>query len=233
MDIREIEPKLKELQEGVDGAMYQIGGLEKRVEQLATMLPESENGDPSESEREDPPPMDVAFAELKADIAQDIKTYDANTIGQALLHEVVAPKHNKNFCRNEVMVIETGEMVRVQPFELTDALYNVPTREMLNRAIKETEVELIQWQAEEMDCEKIARKFVTIFGDLGIDSVGRVLAKSGNHCFVIAAVQQGASVDFLFIEPQTDAIVEPVSFDPTTADEQNKYNIYNALIVIS
>lgn len=42
MRIKEIEPKFKELEEGVDGAMEQIGGLEKRLEQIAAQLQEHE-----------------------------------------------------------------------------------------------------------------------------------------------------------------------------------------------
>ena len=36
MQINQIEPKFKELEEGVEGAMLQIGALEKRLEQLAS-----------------------------------------------------------------------------------------------------------------------------------------------------------------------------------------------------
>ena len=36
MQINQIEPKFKELEEGVEGAMLQIGALEKRLEQLSS-----------------------------------------------------------------------------------------------------------------------------------------------------------------------------------------------------
>ena len=170
---------------------------------------------------------------LKADIQADLKVYDANTVGQALLHKVCIRNGNRNFCRSEEMEIETGDIKRVQPFKLTDAKFNVLTREMLDRVLAETEVDKIEWRAEEMDCEKIARKFCSVFTDLGIDSVGRVLAASGEHAFVIALVQDGASVDVVFIEPQTDAYIEPVSFDPASGVEVDKYNMYNASMIIS
>ena len=43
MNINQIEPKFKELEEGVDGAMSQIGDLEKRLEQLAAGLQDHES----------------------------------------------------------------------------------------------------------------------------------------------------------------------------------------------
>ncbi|MYA71070.1 hypothetical protein F4009_05520 [Candidatus Poribacteria bacterium] len=42
MNISQIEPKFEQLEEGVDGAMKQIGGLEKRLEQIAARLGEHE-----------------------------------------------------------------------------------------------------------------------------------------------------------------------------------------------
>jgi len=76
---------------------------------------------------------------LKADIQADLKVYDANTVGQALLHKVCIRNGNRNFCRSEEMEIETGDIKRVQPFKLTDAKFNVLTREMLDRVLAETE----------------------------------------------------------------------------------------------
>jgi len=42
VNINQIEPKFEQLEEGVDGAMKQIGGLEKRLEQIAARLGEHE-----------------------------------------------------------------------------------------------------------------------------------------------------------------------------------------------
>ena len=95
---------------------------------------------------------------------------------------------------------------------------------MLTRILEETAVDAIQWQAEGYDCEDIARKFVTRCCDLGINSVGRVMAWSGSHAFCVAIVQDGASVDFVFVEPQTDQIVEKF---------EGMYDISDALIIIS
>lgn len=161
---------------------------------------------------------------LKVAIQSDVKAYDANTIAQALLHEVIAPKDNRKQCRENVMVIENGETIPVQPFRLTDATYKVVSRQMLGRILEETAVDAIEWQAEGYDCEDIARKFVTRCCDLGINSVGRVMAWSGGHAFCVAVVQDGASVDFVFIEPQTDKIVEKF---------EGMYDISDALIIIS
>jgi len=169
-------------------------------------------------------PKADAHAGLKADIQADVKVYDANIIANTLLHEVIAPKSNRNQSRESVMSMETGETLKVQPFRLTDATYKVVSREMLQRILDETKVDAIEWQAEEYDCEDIARKFVTRCCDLGINSVGRVLAWSGQHAFCIAIVQDGPSVDFLFIEPQTDAIITEFT---------GNYDISNALIIIA
>lgn len=165
-----------------------------------------------------------AHAGLKADIQADIKVYDANTVAQAMLHEVIAPKNNRNQSRESVMSMETGETLKVQPFRLTDATYKVVSREMLDRIMAETAVDAIEWQAEDYDCEDIARKFVTKCCDLGINSVGRVMAWSGQHAFCVAVVQDGPSVDFVFIEPQTDEIITEFT---------GNYDISNALIIIA
>ena len=173
-----------------------------------------------------------AHAGLKADIQADMKVYDAGVVGQALLHKVCIRDGNRDFCRSEEMEIETGDIKRVQPFKLTDAKYTVLSLDMLNRVLAETEVDKIEWRAEDYDCEDIARKFATRCCDLGINSVGRVLSASGEHAFNIAIIQDGASVDVVFIEPQTDQFVEPVSFKPGT-EEHNNYNMYNASMIIS
>ena len=169
-----------------------------------------------------PPPS--AHEDLKAAIQADVKVYDANVIGQALLHQVIAPRENRKRCRENVMVVESGETVSVQPFRFTDAVYKVVSRDMLKRIIDETKVDAIEWQSEDYDCEDIARKFVTRCCDLGINSIGRVMAWSGGHAFCIAIVQDGASVDFVFIEPQTDQIV---------TDFTGMYDISDALIIIA
>lgn len=177
------------------------------------------------------PPEEATFqkkadvhAGLKADIQANVKVYDANIIANTLLHEVIAPKGNRNQSRESVMSMETGETLKVQPFRLTDATYKVVSRDMLQRILDETKVDTIEWQAEEYDCEDIARKFVTRCCDLGINSIGRVLAWSGQHAFCVAIVQDGPSVDFVFIEPQTDEIITEFT---------GNYDISNALIIIA
>ncbi len=39
IQINDIEPKFNELKQGIDGAMAQIGDLEKRIEQLQEFTP--------------------------------------------------------------------------------------------------------------------------------------------------------------------------------------------------
>lgn len=183
----------------------------------------------SEAETETQPTGD-----LKVDIQNDLKSYSATIVGNALMNQVCLRNGNTDFCRHEALVMETGKTKRVQPFVTTDATYEVLSREMFDRALKETEVDKIKWVAEEMDCEKIAREFVDVFAEIGVtDSVGRIFAASGEHAFNVVLVQNGESVDILFVEPQTDEYVEPVSFNPETQEKQNKYNIYDALIVLS
>lgn len=175
-----------------------------------------------------------AHEDLKAAIQADLKPYPATIVGNALMNQVALRNGNTDFCRHEALVMETGKTKRVQPFVTTDATYDVLSREMFDRALKETHIDKIKWVAEEMDCEKIAREFVNIFAELGVtDSVGRIFAASGEHSFNVVLVQNGDTVVVLFVEPQTDEYVEPVSFNPETKKEKNKYNIYDALIVLS
>lgn len=175
-----------------------------------------------------------AHEDLKAAIQADLKSYPATIVGNALMNQVALRNGNTDFCRHEALVMETGKTKRVQPFVTTDATYDVLSREMFDRVLKETHIDKIKWVAEEMDCEKIARAFVSIFADLGVtDSVGRIFAASGEHSFVVVLVQNGETVEVLFVEPQNDEYVEPVSYDPKTKNEKNKYNIYDALIVLS
>lgn len=147
-------------------------------------------------------------------------TISAGDLANELLNQIVIP-HN---AREEVMIPETGEMVKVQPFRLTDSSYELPTRSELEKALAETKVDEAEYVAEERDCEDFARDLTQRLQDYGIKTVGRVFAWSGEHAFNVVAVQ-GSPVDFVFVEPQTDAIVVPYSED--------KYNIENCLIIIS
>ena len=169
-----------------------------------------------------PPPTFIGedHAGLKSDIAQDAVEVHADVIAQGLLEDVCIAKN----CRENAFVMEEGKSVRTQPFRLTDSSYKVVSREMLKRILEETQVDAIKWQAEGYDCEDIARKFVTRCADLGVNSVGRVMSWSGKHAFCIAVVQLGTDIEFVFIEPQTDQIIDAGS---------GKYDLENALIVIS
>lgn len=147
-------------------------------------------------------------------------TISAGDLANEILNQIVIP-HN---AREEVMVPETGERVKVQPFRLTDSEYKLPTKDELMAAIEKTKVDEMQYVAEAWDCEDFARRFVSKMHEEGIKTAGRITAWSGEHAFNIVAVQ-GDPVEFIFVEPQTDAIVAPYSED--------KYNIENCLIIIS
>lgn len=149
----------------------------------------------------------------------------AADLGNALLHQIVI-QHN---AREEVMVPETGEMVKVQPFRLTDSRYRLPTKDEVLSAIEKTKVDEIEYVAEEWDCEDFARRFVSKMHDEGIKTAGRVMAWSGNHAFNIVAIQhEDGTPTFMFVEPQTDTVLD------TLEDlGKDKYNIENCLIIIS
>lgn len=147
------------------------------------------------------------------------RTVSANDLANALMQEFIV-KHKS---REEVMIPDTGETVKVQPFRLTDAEYKLPTRAELEAAIEETRVDEMEYEATDWDCEDFARRFVSKMHEKGIKSAGRVMAWSGNHAFNIVAVQ-GNPVDFVYVEPQTDEIVELGA---------EKYDVSNALIIIS
>ena len=166
------------------------------------------------------PPTAPDFAELKAAIEADAITVDANTIANMLLNDVCI-KHD---CRENVFIMEKGESVKGQPFRLTDSAYQVVSREMMQRILKETRVDAIEYEAQDFDCEDFARHLVSRAVSLGVNSWGRVFGWSGHHAFNIAIVQKGDGVEAVFIEAQTDQIVNV--FD-------GKYNLSNALIVIS
>ena len=146
-------------------------------------------------------------------------TISANDLATAFFENVVSPNH----MRESVMVPETGEMVEVQPFRFTDSQYKLPTLGDLMEALKVTKVDEIEYVAEDWDCEDFARRFVSKMHEQGIKTAGRVLSWSGCHAFNIVAVQ-GNPADFVFIEPQTDAIVTEFT---------DKYDLSNTLVIIS
>lgn len=161
------------------------------------------------------------FSELKQAIKDNAQKVDSGAIGQAILHQVCIPYD----CRKDAFVMETGATIRVQPFELTDSTYKVVDREMLARILRETEVDAVKWRAEEEDCEDIARRFVQRCVDLGINSVGRVLSVKGKHAFCVAIIADGHDLEVVFLEPQTDEIVNP--------KPNSKYDLTNAFMVIA
>ena len=160
------------------------------------------------------------FAALRQAIDDDSEDVSSGEIANALLNQVCVGMD----CRESAFIMEKGESVRTQPFRLTDGTYKVVTRETIERLVKETKVDEIEWTAEEYDCDDIARKFVTRCVDLGLNSVGRVMSWSGKHAFNIAVIREGNGIEFVFIEPQTDEFIEP---------GDGAYSLENALIIIS
>lgn len=156
------------------------------------------------------------FSELKAAIQDDVEIVSADDIGQLLLNEVCIRLN----CRENTFIMEEGRSIKAQPFRLTDSRYKLVSSAMLKRILAETQIDAIQWQQGDYDCEDIARKFVTRCVDLGINSVGRVMSWSGKHAFCIAITQE----DVVFLEPQTDEIVREMT---------GQYDLSNALIVIA
>lgn len=165
-----------------------------------------------------PAPQDD-FSELKAAIADNAKEFTSADIGNAMIMNPVI-----RTARENAFVMETGKHVKVQPFRLTDSNFKVVSKDMLERILSETKIDAIEYTAESMDCEDFARFFVNKCVSLGINSVGRVFSWTGKHAFCVAVVYTDTGLDFLFIEPQSDEIVEV---------GEGMYDLENSLIIIS
>ena len=206
-----------------------LAKIEERLEAVEAALtdPESEEQEASEPEPDAASDNDTAaddstapdFSELQAAVADDIKEYSQSVVNTAFYSEVC-----KKFNCWETVQLRDGEKGQSYPLRLPDAKYYVPSRDMLDRILKDTKVDEVEWVKDKEDCEDIARLFVQRCNDIGINSVGRVCAWSGGHAFCVAIVQDGTSVDFVFLEPQTDEII---------TDMKDMYDITNALIIIS
>ena len=188
--------------------------------------PDAANNDTSKSDPEAADETATApdFSELQAAVAEDVREYEQSIVNTAFYSEVC-----KKFNCWETVHLRDGTPAQSYPLRLPDAKYFVPSREMLDRILKETKVDEVQWVEDKEDCEDIARLFVQRCNDIGINSVGRVCAWSGGHAFCVAIVQDGTSVDFVFLEPQTDELLA----DSDLTDQGSMYNITNALIIIS
>lgn len=171
-------------------------------------------------------PLEVGAEDTESEPEPELPegTISGDALSEALLHQVIIP-HD---CREKVWSIDEGKWIEgLSPARFTDSEYKLPTREELDEAVRITKVDEMAYVAEVWDCDDFARRFVSKMHDQGIKTAGRVKAWSGNHAFNIVAIQgdPGDPVEFIFVEPQTDRIVEPNSED--------KYNISNALIIIS
>lgn len=160
------------------------------------------------------------FSELTRVIKEDtlkVHTRDANSV---IIQACI--QHN---IRYEANVPETGQQHRVQPFELTDFVYNVVSKKTLERVLKETTVDRAEYKPDDHDCEDFARELVSVCHKLGLNSVGRVLSQAARHAFNIAIVKTSPNtIGVEFIEPQNDAFVKPNS---------RGYELNDALLIIS
>ncbi len=143
----------------------------------------------------------------------------ANDVAQELMETLPRDARFHAFC------METGEIVKVQPFVLTDAHFQIPTREAFEAELDKLDPGV--WVEESNDCEDIARKAVQSFHEAGIKSTGCVFSWSGKHAFCVAIVQDEGAIDALFFEPQTKEILG--------ADKlgRGNYKLDNVLMIIS
>ena len=157
---------------------------------------------------------------LKKDVKDDILKVHTRDMNQVIINACI--QHN---IRYEANVPETGKRHRVQPFELTDSVYNVISKPMLERVLKETDVDRAEYKPDDHDCEDFARELVSACHKLGLNSVGRVLSQTARHAFNIAVVHANKrTIEVVFIEPQNDQIVTPNS---------KGYELKDALLIIS
>lgn len=162
---------------------------------------------------------DSRLSELKEHIKSDIRKVHIRDISQLMINTCI--QHD---IRYEANVPETGKKYRVQPYELTDFVYNVVSKDTLTRILKETDVDRAAYKPDDHDCEDFARELVSVCHKLGINSVGRVFSDTSRHAFNIAIVKDDKEISVEFIEPQNDAFVKP---------NTNGYELADALIIIS
>lgn len=153
---------------------------------------------------------DDTFTELRKAIESDVQVFNMRAVGRVMFQEV-AIKHKSRL--NAVVMEKPGVMQKVQPYSLTDITYKVVTKPTLARILKETQIDRKQYQADDWDCEDFARALVSQCNNLGINSVGRVGSNTSRHSFNIAIVREGKKLYVVFIEPQSDAFVEPNTGD--------------------
>ena len=160
------------------------------------------------------------YIDLKNDIENDKQVVKSGEIEGILLRDVA----KKFGCRERVRNLETGKVVRVKPFRLTDRVYNVVSKRILHRVLKDISAQVEPITASGFDAEDRARRLVNQFANLGINSVGRVISWSGNHAFVVAVVTDDDNLIVEFVETDTKQIVQVGS---------GKYDLHDSLIIIS
>ena len=145
--------------------------------------------------------------DLKRVIDENKKTFNIGSLMQVMLYDYCVAEgwryHGDNL---------KGGSYPVFPCLFTDATYQVLDLETLKHVLRETKIDVKKYQAEGYDCEDFARKLTQRFVDLGINSVGRCFAwqdgGSKGHSFNIAAVYNGDKIEYKFVEPQTDKILD-------------------------
>ena len=206
MEIREIEPRFEELEQRV-GALE--GEPESSINDAESVSAESENSEavPRQSE-------------LQALVEKDAKLFPADAVARAICKHPILGS-----AREDVFIMEEARSIKAQPFRLTDGNFRVLSRPMIEKVVAETKIDQVKWMEDVSDCEDIALRFNARCLELGFNSCGRVLSWSGGHCFILFIVRgEDDELDFLFLEPQTDAFIEP---------GEGQYSMENTLILIN
>jgi len=123
VNINQIEPKFKELEKGVDGAMEQIGSIEKRLEQIAARLQEHEGATADDAHGVEVEPTGDE-AEQEAETPTEIATETA----EEAVGTTVGPLGNVPGAAERIF--ETAEeSVEKEEFIDEDATFRVPEQE--------------------------------------------------------------------------------------------------------
>ena len=137
------------------------------------------------------------FSGLRRDIQANVKEYSAQEVMDFAysLEEIATAKHPYGG----------------QAFQISDSKFFIPTEDMFERILAETEVDTIEWVAEKNDCEDISKYFSALVSvKLGINCVGVVRSVDGGHAFGFAFVRdQRDNLKAIWFEPQTDKILTP------------------------
>lgn len=219
-----------EEKERVLNATYEA--KEKELEEQHNKIIEEQIEDPEVKEHaksggSDPEPKPKApdtdddFAELKQLIKDDSVEFSSNDVLNTFMSHPILRNVREN-----AFVMETGEHVKVQPIRLTDGNYKVVSMATIEEVAKQTKIDQVEWVADVSDCEDICLRFNSRCLELGMNSCGRIMSWSGNHCFIVFLYRtEDNQVNFAFFEPQTDQFV--------ALDSEPKYSSENCFMIIN